>query len=557
MDVVKLVEVGEKLGFSGTELQNFVREEQNKAREDRVQQLEIRRQERENSELQLKIETERRAQSEQTKASTANVAGRQKAKSPKLPPFCDTRDNIDSYLQRFERYAQTQSWPTEDWAISLSALLTGKALDVYTRLPLTDLNNYDKLKLALLKRFQLTADGFHNKFFSAKPEAGETGHQYAARLENYFDRWIALSGINQSFKELKDILLREQYMDSCHRDLTLFLKERQPKSMSDTTNLADQYLDARGGSFKAPTPRPPSHPPSQRNYQGNPPPTNRQDDGKSFSNPSFPQRRETIRTCYKCHQEGHLANNCPKSLNRNRPTCFLCHKVGHVAKDCTNTSFKTAGLTTSNDSPHVDESQPDNPPEPTSLQSQSEHSCTCQIYNPNIELSCMMVKSPPEVESQFEKGKDSVTLPSGHSVPLMSAACNIDDIKIRKMPVTTGLVGNNEVTVLRDSGCSGTVIREDIVHPNQLTGKEVTCFLIDGTVRKFPTAVIDVDTPYFKGRVQAICMINPLYDLIIGNIPGVRAPDNPDLTWSNSSHRSCAVQSGPQTTKQGYTIYTH
>ena len=99
-----------------------MREEQNKAREDRAQQLEIRRQERENAELQLKIETERRAQSEQAKASTANVAGRQKAKSPKLPPFCDTRDNIDSYLQRFERYAQSQIWPTEDWAISLSAL---------------------------------------------------------------------------------------------------------------------------------------------------------------------------------------------------------------------------------------------------------------------------------------------------------------------------------------------------------------------------------------------------------------------------------------------------
>ena len=38
------------------------------------------------------------------------------------------RDNIDSYLQRFERYAQRQNWPTED-----STVYTGKALNVYTQ----------------------------------------------------------------------------------------------------------------------------------------------------------------------------------------------------------------------------------------------------------------------------------------------------------------------------------------------------------------------------------------------------------------------------------------
>ena len=52
-------------------------------------------------------------------------------KSPKLPSFVDGRDDHHNYLQRFERFARVNNWSEEDWAVSLSALLTGRALDVY------------------------------------------------------------------------------------------------------------------------------------------------------------------------------------------------------------------------------------------------------------------------------------------------------------------------------------------------------------------------------------------------------------------------------------------
>ena len=60
------------------------------------------------------------------------------AKAPKLPVFNDTRDDLDAYSQRFERHATCQHWRWESWAIILSALLSGKALDVYSRLSLSD-----------------------------------------------------------------------------------------------------------------------------------------------------------------------------------------------------------------------------------------------------------------------------------------------------------------------------------------------------------------------------------------------------------------------------------
>ena len=43
---------------------------------------------------------------------------------------------------------------------NFSALLTGKALEVYFRLPVDQINDYNALKGALLERYQLTEEGF-------------------------------------------------------------------------------------------------------------------------------------------------------------------------------------------------------------------------------------------------------------------------------------------------------------------------------------------------------------------------------------------------------------
>ena len=94
----------------------------------------------------------------------------------KLPAFNETLDDLDAYLQRFERYTVSQEWERTIVAVNLSALLKGKALEVYSRLSLNDVSNYDTLKDALLKRFHLTEHGFRVNFRTVKPERGETTH---------------------------------------------------------------------------------------------------------------------------------------------------------------------------------------------------------------------------------------------------------------------------------------------------------------------------------------------------------------------------------------------
>jgi len=87
-----------------------------------------------------------------------------------MPCFDEKSDDMNSFLHRFEVHADSQGWSKGQWAVYLSALLKGKALDVYFRLPADDAQDYEILKHALLKRFNLTEEGFKQKFKSARAE---------------------------------------------------------------------------------------------------------------------------------------------------------------------------------------------------------------------------------------------------------------------------------------------------------------------------------------------------------------------------------------------------
>lgn len=136
----------------------------------------------------------------------------------------------------------------------------------------------------------------------------------------------------------------------------------------------------------------------------------------------------------------------------------------------------------------------------------------------------------------------------GHILPVVGGACQVCD----SMPVLMGYVGNNHVKVLRDSGCSGVVVKRELVKDSELTGKFQKCVLIDGTVRQVEEGLIDIDTPFFTGKVTALCMKEPVYDLIIGNIPEARNQSDPDPTWRSREHREncCEILQAVQTRGQ-------
>ena len=95
------------------------------------------------------------------------------------------------------------------------------------------------------------------------------------------------------------------------------------------------------------------------------------------------------------------------------------------------------------------------------------------------------------------------------------------------MPLATGKVGKNEVEVLRDTGCHGVIVRRELMKKDDFTGSMDYVMAIDRTLQEAPIAEIKVDMPYYTRVTQAICLRDPLFDLVIGNVPGARNPDDP------------------------------
>ena len=89
----------------------------------------------------------------------------------------------------------------------------------------------------------------------------------------------------------------------------------------------------------------------------------------------------------------------------------------------------------------------------------------------------------------------------------------------------------DKIEVLRDSGCSTMVIREDLCDPRYFTGETRGCVMMDGRGVEVPVVKKRVDTPYYIGEVEGVAMKAPSYDLVIGNVHGARGQEDPDTSW--------------------------
>ena len=89
-----------------------------------------------------------------------------------LPTFNEEKDDLDAYLTRLERACVAFEVQPEHRSTQLARLLQGKALEVYQRLTDEEIDDYEVLKVQLLKRFRLTESDYRKKFKMSKLEPG-------------------------------------------------------------------------------------------------------------------------------------------------------------------------------------------------------------------------------------------------------------------------------------------------------------------------------------------------------------------------------------------------
>ena len=101
--------------------------------------------------------------------------------------------------------------------------------------------------------------------------------------------------------------------------------------------------------------------------------------------------------------------------------------------------------------------------------------------------------------------------------------------KSENITVVKGKINGHVVNTIRDTGCSTVCVNKRLIEPEQLTGQYRTSKLMDGTEKKFETAIVAIDTPYIKQRQMTVMCIDDLeYNIVVGEIEGARCTCNPN-----------------------------
>ena len=120
---------------------------------------------------------------------------------------------------------------------------------------------------------------------------------------------------------------------------------------------------------------------------------------------------------------------------------------------------------------------------------------------------------PPTLEP---RGKQRVSI----NTPIVRTAVS------ESMPIAKGWDGDARITALRDIRCSGVIVKQQFVRHDQYTGHDGFIQLVDNSIKKVLIARINVDTPYLSGTMEALCLQDVIYDVIIGNVPGGKEPSS-------------------------------
>ena len=249
-----------------------------------------------------------------------------------VPPFQEKE--VDKYFAHFEKVADSLNWPKESWVLLLQSVLVGKAQEIYGSLSVEQSSNYEHVKEAILKAYELVPEAYRQKFRNYLKYDSKTHVEFAREKENLFNRWCHSKEIGQDFKKLKQMVLLEEFKDKVRPDIRSHLDEQKVEELEKAAIMADDYALTHKMSSKSGNPQ-------QKRYHGS---GNREnisrnaDDrkrlGKSTENVGLVSKVEPLKpiSCGHCGKPGHIITNCWK-LGGKTP-CEHCGRFNHKSEDC-------------------------------------------------------------------------------------------------------------------------------------------------------------------------------------------------------------------------------
>ena len=114
----------------------------------------------------------------------------------------------------------------------------GKAQEIYGSLSVEQSSNYEHVKEAILKAYELVPEAYRQKFRNYLKCNSKTLVEFAREKENLFNRWCHSMEIGQDLKELKQMVLLEEFKDKVRSDIRSHLDEQKVAELKKADDYA-------------------------------------------------------------------------------------------------------------------------------------------------------------------------------------------------------------------------------------------------------------------------------------------------------------------------------
>ena len=226
------------------------------------------------------------------------------------PQFSE--EDIDSFFASFERMARNLEWEYRYWPMVVQQKLMGRAQSVVCALSDDEANDYWSVKEAVLRAYELVPEAYRQKFRSCRRLPGQTFVEFQREKEILFDRWYRSLKIKQTYANLREVVLMEEFKKSAPPDVRSYLEDQGVQVLRSAAVTADSYELTHSRKIppyrrKFDSPKNQHEPWRQSGYSERGGRSNT-DMKRDKSKSPVPQRREV--TCFHCGRKGHIMSEC-------------------------------------------------------------------------------------------------------------------------------------------------------------------------------------------------------------------------------------------------------
>ena len=204
--------------------------------------------------------------------------------------------NVDGYFAHFERTALNLGWPKECWSMLLQTVLTGKAQRACATLPTENCADYELVKAAVLKSFELVPEAYRQKFRTQRKTENQSYVEFLREKENALDKWCDSKRIDGDAEKLRQLILAEEFLNCVPEEVRVHLSERKTDVTYEMAALADEYILTHRKT-------------KEKTFTGNRVKFKAELRPKEENRRTFQSSSRKV-VCYKCGKAGHIAIRC-------------------------------------------------------------------------------------------------------------------------------------------------------------------------------------------------------------------------------------------------------